>query len=193
MYLVKYPLILILFILLTTTIFCQNGSDKSSSNSFSFEDAAVKIPSPASVHLAADGRFDKRFNGNIDYLNFLYEHYGQEMIDAYKARNYAPGKLLERMWDGEYAGKWLDAATRSAVNTGDKDLLAKVDTFTESLIKHQDADGYMGVQLPTDRELNDWEKSWDLWTTMPRPTITSEPLWQTWEGAGRPSSITPRP
>jgi DUF1680 family protein len=67
------------------------------------------------------------------------------------------------MWDGEYAGKWLDAATRTAVNTGDNALLKKVDQFTTALINYQQLDGYMGIKLPTNRELNDWEMSWDLW------------------------------
>jgi DUF1680 family protein len=38
-----------------------------------------------------------------------------------------------------------------------------VDTFAASLLKLQQEDGYMGVQLPTDRELNGWEVDWDLW------------------------------
>jgi hypothetical protein len=85
------------------------------------------------------------------------------MIDAYKARNYSPGKLLERMWDGEYAGKWLDAAIRSGVNTGDNELLGMVDSMIQSLLKHQQTDGYMGIKPPTDRELTIWENTWDLW------------------------------
>jgi DUF1680 family protein len=130
---------------------------------FSFADAAVKFPSPATVHLETGGRFVQRFQGNSNYLHFLYDNYGQEMVEAFASRHYAPGKLLERMWDGEYAGKWLDAATRTAVNTGDEALLKKVDQFTTALINHQQPDGYMGIKLPANRELNDWEMSWDLW------------------------------
>jgi DUF1680 family protein len=115
------------------------------------------------IELKKDGRFYERFHGNIKYLKFLYKHYGQEMIDAYKARNYSPGKLLERMWDGEYAGKWLDAAIRSGVNTGDNELLVMVDSMIKSLLKHQQPDGYMGIKPPTDRKLNIWENTWDLW------------------------------
>ena len=83
--------------------------------------------SPDLVKLDKKGRFFDRYSGNINYLKYLYEHYGEEMIDAYAARNYSPGKLLERMWDGEYAGKWLDAAIRSGVNTNDNELLVMVD------------------------------------------------------------------
>ena len=98
---------------------------------FSFDDAAVALPSPASVKLGPDGRFDSRFQGNINYLRYQHDYYGQEMLEAFAMRHYSPGKLLERVWDGEYAGKWLD--------------------------------GYMGIKLPMDRELNHWEKAWDIW------------------------------
>ena len=130
---------------------------------FSFEDAAVAIASPASVKLGPNGRFDSRFQGNINYLRYQHDYYGQEMLEAFATRHYSPGKLLERVWDGEYAGKWLDAATRTAVNTGNNAQLAMVDAFAASLRRHQQPDGYMGIELPTDRVLNDWEEDWDLW------------------------------
>ena len=130
---------------------------------FSFEDAAIIIPSPVSVHLDSNGRFHSRFQGNINYVGYQHDRYGGEMRDAFASRHYSPGKLLERMWDGEYAGKWLDAATRTAVNTGDEAQLARVDAFAASLLQYQQQDGYIGVKLPTDRELDDWEKDWDMW------------------------------
>jgi DUF1680 family protein len=129
----------------------------------SFEDRAITLPSPASVQLSPTSRFGERFHGNISYIQYLHERYGEEMLEAYASRHYSPGKLLERVWDGEYAGKWLDAATRIAVTTADETLLAMVDDFADSLIKYQQPDGYLGVKLPTDRNLNDWEQSWDLW------------------------------
>ncbi|MHC4149590.1 MAG: beta-L-arabinofuranosidase domain-containing protein, partial [Planctomycetota bacterium] len=130
---------------------------------FSFEDAAVTLPSPGSVQLEPKGRFDARFKGNINYLRYQYDYYGEEMLEAFATRHYSPGKLLERVWDGEYAGKWLDAATRTAVNTGDDAQLAMVDAFAASLRRHQQPDGYMGIELPTDRDLDEWEEDWDLW------------------------------
>jgi uncharacterized protein len=124
---------------------------------------AVTLPLPGSVHLDPQSRLGVRYYGNINYIRHLHEAYGEEMLDAFATRHYSPGKLLERAWDGEYAGKWLDAATRTAVNTSDEILLTIVDDFASSLIKYQQPDGYMGVKLPTDRVLNDWEQSWDLW------------------------------
>ena len=129
----------------------------------SFVDRAITLPSPASVQLGPESRFGERFQGNISYIQYLHDRYGEEMLEAYATRHYSPGKLLERVWDGEYAGKWLDAATRTAVTTGDETLLTKVDNFASSLIRYQQPDGYMGVKLPTDRILNGWEQSWDLW------------------------------
>jgi DUF1680 family protein len=119
--------------------------------------------SPANVQIDPGGRFHKRFHGNVAYLKFQHEVYGEFMVQSFASRHYSPGKLLERMWDGEYAGKWLDAATRSAVNTGDEDLLNLVDEFAASLRNYQKSDGYMGIHLPVNRELNAWEKEWDNW------------------------------
>lgn len=130
---------------------------------FSCEDAAVTFPSPTSVKLDPDGRFHSRFRGNVNYLRYQHDYYGQDMLEAFASRHYSPGKLLERVWDGEYAGKWLDAATRTAVNTGDDAQLKMVDTFAASLCRHQQPDGYMGIKLPTDRKLDEWEVDWDLW------------------------------
>ena len=130
---------------------------------FSFEDAAITLPSPASVQLHPEGRLGERFQGNINYVRYQHDYYGEEMLEAFATRHYSPGKLLERVWDGEYAGKWLDAATRTAVNTGNDAQLAMVDGFAESLRRHQQPDGYMGIKLPTDRVLDEWEKDWDLW------------------------------
>jgi len=135
----------------------------SKSRSFSFSESAVIMPAPDQVQLHKGGRFHDRYQGNWNYLQYLHEHYGQEMLEAFASRHYSPGKLLERMWDGEYAGKWLDAAVRVAVNSGDQAKLSMVDAFAADLRKYQQADGYMGIQLPQDRPLDDWERSWDNW------------------------------
>ncbi|MHC4912251.1 MAG: beta-L-arabinofuranosidase domain-containing protein [Planctomycetota bacterium] len=154
-------------ILLAGTILISGCGSTTASESravaFSFEDTAVTLPSPASVKLGPDGRFDARFQGNINYLRYQHDYYGQDMLEAFVTRHYSPGKLLERVWDGEYAGKWLDASTRTAANTGDEAQLAMVDAFAASLRRHQQPSGYMGIELPTNRELNEWEVDWDLW------------------------------
>jgi DUF1680 family protein len=126
-------------------------------------DEAIVLPSPASVQMDPEGRLGERFQGNINYLRYLHDHDGEAMLEAYDARHYTPGKFLELIWDREYAGKWLDAATRTSVSTSSDTQLAMVDDFKTSLLLRQQPDGYMGVKLPTDRELDKWEQYWDLW------------------------------
>ena len=53
--------------------------------------------------LLPTSRFIKRYQGNIAYLKHLYDHSGEFMLEAFASRHYSPGKLLERIWDGEYA------------------------------------------------------------------------------------------
>jgi len=77
-----------------------------------------------------------------------------------------PARLLEgfrkrpgrQAWDGEYVGKWLNAATLAWVYSGDPALRAKLDYVAVELAKCQLADGYLGTYLEKDR----WG-SWDVW------------------------------
>lgn len=124
---------------------------------------STTLPSPDSVQLRAGGRFFDRYQGNIRYLHHLHDHFGDFMRGAFAERRYSPGKLLERVWDGEYAGKWLDSATRTAASTQDKQLRRKVDAFAKELRDNQQPDGFMGQPLPNDRELNGWEIGWNVW------------------------------
>jgi DUF1680 family protein len=153
-------------ILLVCLFFCGcrvGSTDEGPATVFSFEDSGAAYPSPASVKLGSNGRFDSRFKGNINYLRYQHDYYGEAMVEAFATRHYSPGKLLERVWDGEYAGKWLDAASRTAVNSGDEEQLVMVDAFAASLCKHQQPSGYMGIELPTNRALDEWEADWNLW------------------------------
>ena len=123
----------------------------------------LTIPLPDEVTLLPTSRFIKRYQGNIAYLKHLHDHSGEFMLEAFASRHYSPGKLLERIWDGEYAGKWLDAATQAALNVGDQDLITMVDEFARKLRGYQQSDGFMGEPLPSNRDLNDWELGWNVW------------------------------
>ena len=123
----------------------------------------ITIPLPNEVRLLRGGRFMQRYDGNINYLKHMHDHFGEFMLGAFASRHYAPGKLLERIWDGEYAGKWLDAATHAALNSHDQDFVAMVDEFAAKLRSYQQEDGFMGEPLPSDRDLNDWELGWNVW------------------------------
>lgn len=131
---------------------------------FSYEDAAVTLPQPASVYLDLESRLGERFHGNINFIRYLHDQYGEEMLEAFATRHYAPGGFMELVWDREYGGKWLDAAIRTAANTGNEDKLKMIDDFAAAILERQQPDGYVGIKLPTDRELVDWEKQWDLWS-----------------------------
>lgn len=79
-------------------------------------------------------------------------------------------------WYGEHAGKWLVAATRAAVRTGDAELLARVRRVADHLVALQDADGYLGNYAPERRftivqppKPVTWDgapalRTWDIWT-----------------------------
>lgn len=156
-------IIVIYLLTLTIGLGCFTQT-KSQSQTFSFEDAAVELPSPQSVYLDPTSRLGERFHGNINFLHERYDNYGEKMINAFAERHYAPGGFLEDVWDREYGGKWLDAAVRVGANTNDFSLLSKAEYFAASLLKLQQPDGYLGIKLPTDRELNLWEQHWDMWS-----------------------------
>jgi hypothetical protein len=61
---------------------------------FSYEDAAVTLPSPGAVYLDSRSRLGARYEGNIDYLRYIHERYGEEMLEAYDVRHYAPNTFL---------------------------------------------------------------------------------------------------
>ncbi|WP_202049616.1 beta-L-arabinofuranosidase domain-containing protein [Sphingomonas sp. So64.6b] len=79
-------------------------------------------------------------------------------------------------WYGEHAGKWLQAATRAAIRTGDKALLEHVRHVADHLVALQDSDGYLGNYAPERRftqpqpaRPESWDgapalRTWDIWT-----------------------------
>jgi len=77
-----------------------------------------------------------------------------------------PARLLEgfrkrpgrQAWDGEYVGKWMDAATLAWVYSGDPALRKRLDYVAAELAKCQLGDGYLGTYLEKDRWTN-----WDVW------------------------------
>ena len=61
-------------------------------------------------------------------------------------------------WAGEYAGKWLDAASLAAMGSRDEQLDQYVAVFASALIATQQSDGYLGIE-----GLNRRGKGWDIW------------------------------
>ena len=61
-------------------------------------------------------------------------------------------------WQGEFIGTWLDAAIRTAWNTGDEELKDKIAKMVAKWLATQAAGGYLGTYDKKDR----WQ-SWDVW------------------------------
>jgi uncharacterized protein len=53
-------------------------------------------------------------------------------------------------WNSETQGNWRDGFIRSAILTGDPDMLARAKTYVDRILATQDADGYLGIY---DRDL----------------------------------------
>lgn len=114
------------------------------------------------------GRLSTRYQGNLRYLNQIYETRGDWMLEPFRNRGedwvLVPlrNKKGELAWAGEYAGKWLDAAALSASDAGDEQLDQATARFASELIATQESDGYLGIELPARRGLDsDWD--WDVW------------------------------
>lgn len=129
---------------------------------------SIRYPRPEQVSLA--GRLSARYQGNRRYLHDIhtgkrdwmlepYEKRGQEWI-LEPLRNRGP----EARWAGEYAGKWLDAASLVASGSDDEQLGRYADRFAAALVATQDADGYLGIEKPAQRGIG-WDV-WNLWNVM---------------------------
>lgn len=66
-------------------------------------------------------------------------------------------------WPGETEGNWRDALTRLAFALDDKELLQDTSDYIESILKHQEEDGYIGIFQPNER-FGNGERSGELWT-----------------------------
>lgn len=62
-------------------------------------------------------------------------------------------------YDGEFLGKWIDAAVRIYSYTGDENLRTKLDHTVSTLIATQEEDGYIGTYTKSARYTH-----WDVWT-----------------------------
>jgi DUF1680 family protein len=79
-------------------------------------------------------------------------------------------------WYGEHAGKWLIAASRAAVRSGDAGLRSHVLRVADWLASVQEDDGYLGTYAPSRRFTQvqaprpySWDgapaaRTWDVWT-----------------------------
>ncbi|MFT3763250.1 MAG: glycoside hydrolase family 127 protein [Pseudoxanthomonas sp.] len=83
---------------------------------------------------------------------------------------------LEGDWYGEHAGKWLYAAAKAVMRSGDPTLAAHLRRVADYLASVQEADGYLGTYAPERRftvpqppKPVSWDgapalRTWDMWT-----------------------------
>jgi DUF1680 family protein len=110
------------------------------------------------------GRLGERHRKTVPYLLYLHDepHPWRDVPEAKGqtrpaepvepdtriGRDFMLGPFLNRGakrtrdFEGEYAGKWLDAASLMTANTGDRELAAKLDAFAAALRQTQEQDGY---------------------------------------------------
>lgn len=105
--------------------------------------------------VALEGRLGARIRANGEYLRWRYNRDGESMLSPY--RNRATWQRV-RDWDGEFAGKWLEAATFAAASTN-PEFRTLCDRFAAELRRCQEPDGYLGTELSANR----WRPSWPLW------------------------------
>jgi uncharacterized protein len=126
------------------------------------------IQYPRCDQVTLTGRLSTRYQGNLRYLAYIYETREDWMLEPFRYRGMdwvlepLRNKKGELAWAGEYAGKWLDAAALSALDTSDKQLSQAAARFASELIATQESDGYLGIEWSTRRGLgSDWD--WDVW------------------------------
>ena len=81
---------------------------------------------------------------------------------------FAPENAATGGWRGEHAGKWLYAASHAYGRTGDKALLARIESVADYLVSLQQENGYLGCYkeenrfcfIPSD---GSFKTGWDLW------------------------------
>ena len=104
------------------------------------------------------GRLGSRYQVNIDYLQGIYDRGRARMLAPYQDR---AGYRRVMDWDGEYAGKWLDAAAKIPASAS-PELRREVDEFAVALRATQDADGYLGIDSRERRGRAEWDV-WNQW------------------------------
>lgn len=121
---------------------------------------------PRCDQVTLTGRLSARYQGNLRYLAHIVETREDWMLEPFRHRGMdwvlepLRNKKAELAWAGEYAGKWLDAATLSSSDGGDEQLSQAAARFASELIATQESGGYLGIELPPRRGQG---SDWDVW------------------------------
>lgn len=130
--------------------------------------------------VSLSGRLGERHQKTVPYLLYLHDERhpwrdvpetkgqtkpaGSVEPDTRIGRDFMLGPFLKRGarrtrdFEGEYAGKWMDAASLMTANTGERGLADKLDAFAAALRQTQEKDGYLGIDSPAMRGCE-----WDMW------------------------------
>ena len=120
-------------------------------------DTAIRLPQVEhhegdmeTMDVQLKGTLGRRFGRNIDYLLWRYNNEADHRLMPFEKREEWYGQR-KFDWDGEYAGKWLDAAAISADASRNPDLVKAVTAFANRLRATQKEDGYLGTCTPGTR------------------------------------------
>jgi uncharacterized protein len=116
----------------------------------------IHYPGPGQVTLS--GRLSDRYQGNRRYLWDILDKQKSWMLEPFQNR----GQRTE--WAGEYAGKWLDAASLVAAGTQDEQLGLEAGALAAALVATQEPDGYLGIEAPGKRGTG-WDV-WNMWNVL---------------------------
>ncbi|MBN1674840.1 MAG: glycoside hydrolase family 127 protein [Kiritimatiellae bacterium] len=121
----------------------------------------ARVRSAKARAFALRGPLGKRCDGNIEYLLWRARDIDRLLLpfehrDRWRRR---------KDWDGEYVGKWLDAAVRTLAFAENRELLARTDEVAARLRATQEPDGYLGNELPAHRLRTAWPL-WAHWLAM---------------------------
>ncbi len=131
---------------------------------YSMEGTTIQYPNFSQLTLS--GRLSRRYQGNLRYLVEIYKTRKDWMLEPFQNRGVQwvleplRHKKGELQWAGEYAGKWLDAASLTAASSQDEQIGEYARKFAAAMIAAQGEDGYLGIEVPAKRGL---ETGWDFW------------------------------
>jgi DUF1680 family protein len=126
------------------------------------------FPRPDQVLL--HGYLSSRVRGNHKYVSHIYDQRKEWMLEPFRHRGQEltieplRNRTMESRWAGEYAGKWLDAASLVAANFMDATLIDNANQFAREIIATQEGDGYIGIDKIKERGCG-WDL-WNLWNTL---------------------------
>lgn len=101
----------------------------------------------------------KGITGNLDKLcaDAGSDIFGPEKV-VHKEKDY-----WSSWWTGETRGNWMEAFIRLSFVTGDDELIARSREMVDSMLSHQDKDGYLGIYVPNER-YKITKRFGELWT-----------------------------